>query len=112
MNGSFFPDDVHVNDYFNSQLFYSPSIIQFLHRITAYVLFFSIMLLNYLFFKYKLNFLNILIFDLAILLQIFLGIITLVSGAEIKYASMHQLGSIFVLSSYLLILYKNPNQQL
>ena len=41
MNGSFFPDDVHVNDYFNSQLFYSPSIIQFLHRITAYVLFFS-----------------------------------------------------------------------
>jgi cytochrome c oxidase assembly protein subunit 15 len=53
-----------------------------------------------------------LIFDTAILLQIFLGVITLVSGAEIKYASLHQLGSIFVLCSFLLILYKNPNQQL
>ena len=112
MNGAFFPNDVTINDYLNSQLFYNPSIIQFFHRITAYILFFSILFLNYLFFKNRLSFVNILIFDIAILLQIFLGIITLVSGAEIKYASLHQLGSIFVLSSYLLILYKNPNQQL
>ena len=86
--------------------------IQFFHRITAYILLFSIIFLNYLFFKKKLNFQNILIFDAAIVLQIFLGIITLVSGVEIKYASLHQLGSIFVLSSYFLILYKNTNQQL
>jgi cytochrome c oxidase assembly protein subunit 15 len=112
MNGTFLPNDVTVNDYFNSQLFYNPSIVQFFHRITAYILFFSIIFLNYLFFKKRLNFQNILIFDIAILLQIFLGIITLVSGVEIKYASLHQLGSIFVLSSYFLILYKNTNQQL
>ncbi|MDC1246234.1 COX15/CtaA family protein, partial [Pelagibacteraceae bacterium] len=68
--------------------------------------------LNYFFLKNRLNFAYILFFDLAILLQIFLGIITLVSGADIKYASLHQLGSIFVLCSYLLILYKNSNQQL
>ena len=112
MNGTFFPSDVSMNDYLNSQLLYNPSIIQFFHRLTAYILLFSIIFLNYIFIKNKLNFRNILFFDFAVVLQIFLGIITLISGAEIKYASLHQLGSIFVLSSYLLILYKNSNQQL
>ena len=112
MNGTFFPSDVSMNDYLNIQLFYNPSIIQFFHRLTAYILLFSIILLNYIFIKNKLNFRNILFFDFAVVLQIFLGIITLISGAEIRYASLHQLGSIFVLSSYLLILYKNSNQQL
>jgi len=112
MNGAFFPNDVTKNDYLSSQLFYNPSIIQFFHRLTAYILLFFIIFLNYLFIKKRLNFTNILLFDFAISLQIFLGVITLVSGVEIKYASLHQLGSIFVLSSFLLILYKNTNQQL
>jgi cytochrome c oxidase assembly protein subunit 15 len=112
MNGAFFPNDVSVNDYLNSQLFYNPSIIQFFHRLIAYVLLFFIIFLNYYFIKKKLSLINIIFFDFAILLQVFLGIITLVSGAEIKFASLHQLGSIIVLSSYLLILYKNSNQQL
>ena len=101
-----------MNDYLSSQLFYNPSIIQFFHRLTAYILLFFILLLNYQFIKKKLDFKNILFFDFAILFQVFLGIITLMSGAEIKYASLHQLGSIIVLSSYLLILHKNSNQQL
>jgi cytochrome c oxidase assembly protein subunit 15 len=112
MNGAFLPTDVIINDYLNFQLFYNSSIIQFFHRITAYALLFFIIILNYTILKNKLGFYNIIIFDFAILLQIFLGIITLLSGAEIKYASLHQIGSIFVLSSYLLILYKNFNQQL
>ena len=112
MNGSFLPNDVNSRDYFSFQLFYNPSIVQLLHRIIAYILFFFIIILNYLFIKKKLSFFNILLFDIAILLQVFLGVITLISGVDIKYASLHQLGSIFVLSSYLLILYKNSNQQL
>ena len=112
MNGTFSPNDVNMNDYLSSQLFYNPSIIQFFHRITAYILLFFIIFLNFLFIKKRLNFTNILFFNLAVLIQIFLGVITLLSGAEIKYASLHQLGSIIVLSSYLLILYKNSNQQL
>ena len=112
MNGTFFPSDVSINDYLNPQLFYNPSIIQLFHRLTAYILLFAIIFLNYIFIKNKLNFINILFFDFAVVLQIFLGIITLISGVEIRYASLHQLGSIFVLSSYLLILYKNSNQQL
>ena len=109
MNGSFLPSDVNKKDYLSQQLFYNPSIIQLFHRITAYILLFFILILNYLFFKKKLSFQIILFFDIAILLQIFLGVVTLVSGVEIQYASLHQLGSIFVLSSYLLILYKNTN---
>ena len=111
MNGTFYPNDISLEDYLSIKLFYNPSIIQFFHRMTAYILLFFVIFLNYLFFIKKLDFLNIFFFDLAILLQIFLGIITLVSGVEIKYASLHQLGSIFVLSTYLLILYKNSNQQ-
>jgi len=109
MNGAFFPNDITANDYLSSKLFYNPSIIQFFHRLTAYILLFFIIFLNYQYIKNNLNFKNILIFDLAIGLQIFLGIITLISGAEIMYASLHQLGSIFVLCSYILILYKNVN---
>jgi len=112
MNGSFLPSDVNSEDYLSSQLFYNPSIVQLFHRFTAYILLFFIVVLNYLFIKKKLDILNILLFDCAILLQTFLGVVTLLSGVEIKYASLHQLGSIIVLSSYLLILYKNSNQRL
>ena len=112
MNGTFFPNDVSGKDYLSSQLFYNSSIIQLFHRITAYILLFFIIILNYLFFKKQLSLFNILIFDIAILVQLFLGVITLVSGVEIKYASLHQLGSIFVLCTYLLIIYKNSNRLL
>jgi len=109
MNGSFFPNDVGYGDFINTQLFNNPSIVQFLHRSTAYLLLFFIIILNFIYLKKKYDFKYILFFDVAILIQIFLGIVTLISGVEIKYASLHQLGSILVLSSYFLILYKNSN---
>ena len=109
MNGSFFPNDVGYSDLVSTQLFNNPSIVQFLHRLTAYLLLFFIIILNLIYFKNKYDFKYVLFFDVAILIQIFLGIITLISGVEIAYASLHQLGSILVLSSYFLILYKNSN---
>ena len=112
MNGSFLPNDVGYNDLINTQLLNNPSIIQFLHRVTAYFLLFFIIILNFLIIKNNHGTKNIILFDLAILIQIFLGIVTLLSGVEIKYASLHQLGSIFVLTSYLIILYKNSKQRL
>ena len=112
MNGNFFPGDVTYSDLLSTQLLSNVSIIQFLHRFTAYLLIFFIIILNYFFMKNKHYIKNIILFDLAILLQVFLGIITLISGVEIKYASLHQLGSIFVLTTYLVILYKNSNQRL
>ena len=112
MNGSFFPNDVKFEGIINTELFSNASIIQFLHRFTAYLLLFFIVILNYFFIKNKINIKNIIFFDIAILVQVFLGIVTLLSGVEIKYASLHQLGSIFVLTSYIIILYKNSNQRL
>ncbi len=112
MNGSFLPNDVKYEDVIDTQLLNNPSIIQFLHRFTAYVLLLFIIILNYTFIKNKYGVKSIIFFDVAILIQIFLGILTLISGVEIKYASLHQLGSILVLTSYILILYKNSNQQL
>ena len=112
MNGNFLPNDVKFKDVIDTQLFNNPSIVQFLHRFTAYVLLLFIVILNYTFMKNNYGIKNIIFFDVAILVQVFLGIITLISGVEIKYASLHQLGSIFVLTSYVIILYKNSNQQL
>ena len=112
MNGNFLPNDVEFKDVISTQLFNNPSIVQFLHRFTAYVLLLFIVTLNYTFMKNNYPIKNIIYFDVAILIQIFLGIVTLISGVEIKYASLHQLGSIFVLTTYLVILYKNSNQQL
>jgi len=112
MNGSFLPNDVGFHDVLNTQLFNNPSIVQFLHRFTAYVLLLFIIILNYTFIKNNYGIKNILFFDVAILVQVFLGIITLISGVEIKYASLHQLGSIIVLTTYIIILYKNSNQRL
>ena len=112
MNGNFLPNDVEFKDFIDTQLFNNPSIVQFLHRFTAYVLLLFIVILNYTFMKNNYGIKNILFFDVAILVQIFLGIVTLISGVEIKYASLHQLGSIFVLTTYLIILYKNSNQRL
>jgi len=112
MNGNFLPNDVGFEDVINSQLFNNPSIVQFLHRFTAYVLLLFIIILNYTFIKNNYGIKNILFFDVAILVQVFLGIITLISGVEIKYASLHQLGSIIVLTTYIIILYKNSNQRL
>jgi cytochrome c oxidase assembly protein subunit 15 len=112
MNGNFLPNDVTFEDVINTQLFNNPSIVQFLHRFTAYVLLLFIVILNYIFMKNNYEIKNIIFFDIAILIQIFLGIVTLISGVEIKYASLHQLGSIFVLTTYLIILYKNSNLRL
>ena len=51
MNGSFFPNDVGYGDFINTQLFNNPSIVQFLHRSTAYLLLFFIIILNFIYLK-------------------------------------------------------------
>ncbi len=109
MNGFFLPDDVFLNDYLTLNSFDNPSIIQFYHRIFGYLIIILLIIFNYISFKKKVEQKYILIFNFSIFLQILLGILTLVNGVTIVYASLHQVGSIFVLSSYLLILYKNTN---
>jgi len=109
MNGNFFPDDIIKNDLYKLESFNNASIIQFYHRVAAYILIIFLIILN--FFFYKLNIQNkpIIILNFAILFQVILGILTLVTGVKIYYASLHQLGSVLVLTSFLYIYYKNTN---
>ena len=109
MNGSFIGDDIYKNDLYNIQSFNNPSVIQFYHRVTAYVLIFFLVILNYIFYSQKNKSLSIIILNIAILFQIILGILTLITGVKIYYASLHQLGSVFVLTSFLYIYSRNTN---
>ena len=109
MNGSFFPDDIIQKDLYNTSSLDNPSIIQFYHRLVAYILIIFLIILNYIFFSKKIKSMSIIFFNLAIFFQIILGILTLITGVKIYYASLHQLGSIIVLTSFLFIYYKNTN---
>ena len=109
MNGSFLPNDINTYDLIKTDLFNNASVVQFYHRICAYILIILLIILNYYFFKKKIRIKPILILNVAIILQIILGIITLLTGVKIYYASLHQLGSVFVLTSFLFIYYKNSN---
>ena len=109
MNGKFIPSDIEQKDLYNLEVLNNPSVIQFYHRMSAYVLILFLIVLNLFFYKKKLEQRSILVFNIAILFQIILGIITLITGVKIYYASLHQLGSVFVLTSFLFIYYKNTN---
>ena len=107
MNGSFIPNDINYSDLFFYSSLDDPSVIQFYHRLTAYLLFIFLIILNYNSFKAKTDFKAITILNFAIFIQIVLGVLTLITGVKITYASLHQLGSVFVLTSFLYIKYKN-----
>ena len=100
MNNSYFPDDVPLNNFFN---FNNPSVVQFIHRNIAYLIFFFSIYLGFKIFKNKVVALYkyYIFFMLLISLQIVLGILVLMSGANIYFASMHQITSIFLIISVL-----------
>jgi len=107
MNGFVVPSDIIFKDLFALDSTNNPSVIQFYHRKIAYVIFLFLIYLNYLFLKKGMDYKIFIILNLAILFQIALGIITLLSGVKISYASLHQLGSILVLTSVITLVYKN-----
>ena len=96
MNGDFFPNDILYDSFFK---FNEPSFVQFLHRNVAYLIFFLSIYIGYQIFQNKLTNLynNFLLYFLVIFLQIILGILVLVSGANIYFASMHQISSIILI---------------
>ena len=109
MNGKFIPTDINKIDLLKISSSSNPTVIQFYHRLVAYLIIFLLIVLNYIYHYKKIPMNNINILNIAIFIQVLLGIITLMTGVEIKYASVHQLGSIFVLLSFLFIYYKNTN---
>ena len=107
MNGNFLPSDISTADLYNSKFLNNPSIVQFYHRLIAYIIIIFLIILNYFFYNNKIRSKSIIFLNLAIFLQVMLGVITLITGVKIYYASLHQLGSVFVLTSFLYIFYKN-----
>ena len=107
MGTSYFPDDSQFINFLDISFFDNPSIVQFLHRnlayliiiIYIYILTFVIKDPNRIFRK------PILIIGLSLSLQILLGIVTLLSGVKIVYASLHQINSILIILSTLYFLY-------
>ena len=107
MGASYFPDDSRFVDFFNISLFDNPSIVQFIHRNLAYLICFIYLYILYEVLKNgnsRLKF-PILIIGGTLLFQIFLGILTILSGVKIFYASLHQINSILIIISTLYFLY-------
>ena len=109
-NGNFFPDDSLYKDLFKFSVLENPSLLQFIHRIIAYAIFFIFILIAILIFKNKnliyLRKISMVIFSFLIF-KIFLGVLTVISGAEILLASMHQIGSIILVSGTLILVFQS-----
>ena len=114
MGTSYFPDNNSIINLLNLSAFNEPSLVQFMHRNLAYFIFFFYLLILINVYKKKLSvfFRIINIVGLFLFLQIVLGILTLLSGAQMLIASMHQISSIFLVSSSIYLLYLNSNSSL
>ena len=110
MNQSYFPDDSSIKDLLSVKAFEIPSIIQFIHRNIAYLIILFFIYISIIVYR-NLNLIylrkNIILIFIFILLQTVLGILTVLSGADLLFASMHQIGSIFLITSSVILVYKN-----
>ena len=113
MGNTYFPDDSIFFNLFNLKALSDPSLVQFIHRNLAYFILFIFILISFFVISKKLSkFYNILkLLGLALLLQVILGILTILSGAQMLLASMHQISSIILISFsvYLLFINKKIN---
>jgi len=109
MGDTYFPNDNDFRNLFKFEAFSDPSLVQFIHRNLAYVIGIFYLFMFYKIYKNKMNDLykSIKILGFFITLQIVLGILTILYGAQIYIASMHQLSSIFLVSSCVYFFYIN-----
>jgi len=113
MGSSYFPDDSQFIEFLNVNIFDNPSIVQFIHRnlaylilgIYIYILFYVIKDCNEIFRK------PMFVIGFSLFLQVVLGILTLLSGVKIFYASLHQINSILIILSTLYFLYLSNNRK-
>ena len=111
MDTSFFPDDNSLKNLFSLSAFNDPSLVQFMHRNVAYFIFLFYLFIFMKIYKNRLSglFSTINIIGFLLILQIFLGILTLLNGAQIIIASMHQMSSILLISTSIYFLFLNNN---
>ena len=110
MNESYFPNDSNIGDLISINSLETPSLVQFLHRNLAYLIFVFFCLIALTVLKNKNYFYlrnTIFLIFFALFIQIFLGVLTILSSAQIILASMHQMGSIFLTTASLILVFKN-----
>ena len=109
MGNTYFPNDNDFMNLFKLTAFSDPSLVQFLHRNLAYIIGVFYLFIFYKIYKNKIYDLYkpINILGSFIFLQIILGIFTILYGAQIYIASMHQVSSIFLVSSCVYFFYIN-----
>ncbi len=101
MNGSYYPTDIKIINLFE---FDNQSSVQFIHRNLAYFLFIYTLFLGIqIYYKYKYLMSCYIIVFAFVLIQISLGIVTLLSGINNYIALLHQLTGValFLSSIYL-----------
>ena len=103
MGSTYFPDDIILNHYVKLFNFNNHSLVQFYHRNLAYLISFYILVLAFYIVLRRKRYLYRPITFVIILLftQIFLGILTLISGLNIYIASAHQISSVLLVFSTL-----------
>ena len=110
MDEKYFPDDSNFKDLFLLSSLSNPSILQFIHRNVAYLILLIFLIITFIVFisnNYKYLRRIILLIFFSLILQIVLGILTVLSGAQIILASMHQIGSIILVTTSLILAFKN-----
>ena len=109
MGNTYFPNDNVLSNLFKLSAFNDPSLVQFMHRNLAYLIFLFYVLVFFKIYKNKMYDLykSINILGFLIFIQIILGIFTIIFGAQIYVASMHQISSIFLVSSCIYFFYIN-----
>ena len=114
MGNSYFPDDNKLQNLFKLSAFSDPSLVQFIHRNLAYIICIFYIYIFIKVYKNKIYHLykSVNLLGLFIFLQIILGVFTLLYGAQIIIASMHQISSIFLVSSCIYFFYTNTNSNL
>jgi len=109
MGNTYFPNDNSLNNLFKLSALSEPSLVQFIHRNLAYIIGIFYLYIFYKIYKNKFHELykSVNILGFFIVLQIILGIFTILYGAQIYISSMHQLSSIFLVSSCVYFFYLN-----
>jgi len=107
MGSSYFPDDSKFIEFLDITVFENPSIVQFIHRNLAYlIILVYIYILIFVFNGSNKIFRKpILIIGISLFLQVILGVLTILSGVKIFYASLHQINSILIILSTLYFLH-------
>jgi len=107
MGNSYIPNDLVIKNLKNIFDFNNHSLVQFYHRNLAYFITFYILALNFFIYERKIkNLFNPMKFLLlSLILQIILGILTLMSSLNIYLASAHQISSVILVFSSINLYY-------